>query len=139
MDNVKVRLSITLPGSVMYSKQECFKQLKKTHKNKNGHKVTKTVEEPIPEMFDFHSFKLKDSKTGKVTTYQYKTPKCRPALKVINITTEAYVEMTKGECPSWVKPKVWQTMKPKERLENHLKRIAEHNGGQVLDYQVLDD
>ena len=139
MDNVKVRLSISLPGGVMYSKQECFKKLKKKFTDKKGNKRVKIVEEPISEMFEYGSIRVKDDKTKSVDIINYKVPKCKPAMKTINLTSEAYNYMISSECPAWVKPKQWNAMNKRERLENHLKRIADHNRGTVVGYQVLDD
>ena len=63
----------------------------------------------------------------------------KPASQHINMNVEAYEYMTSGECPSWVKPKIWAAMTTTQRLEAHLQRTCEHVGGKSFTYKILED
>lgn len=63
----------------------------------------------------------------------------KPATQHINMTGEAYKYMISKECPYWEKSYTWTKMKPKQRLESHLKRICEHYKGKSFTYQILED
>lgn len=130
MDNVKLRLHITLPGRVLLSEQECSKNPKHSYED-NSVKV---------------EYMKKNKKVKE--TISFKTRKCHTASKVISLSKEAYEYMTgkakKREddalfCPSWSIPQKWRSMNSEERLHAHLKRITEHFGGINYSYQVLDD
>ena len=63
MDDVKLSLTVTLPGRVMFSEQECSKQLKKTIVDKKNHKkviditvvdFAKTFDMPVVVTGDFN-------------------------------------------------------------------------------------
>lgn len=62
-----------------------------------------------------------------------------PVSKSIKLTVEAYDYMTSTERPEWYFKKDWNTLAPHVRLELHLQRICEHNGGKSFTYNILDD
>ena len=147
MADVKVSLTLLIPGSKRYSKQLCFKNSEIV--DKKGRKTI--VEEPIPGMTDEHHLVVQhfDKKTKKHfhAHYRFHTRKCIPAEKVINLTQDAFDYMTSAGCPAWFriredkkKPQdVWRDLEPEQRLEFHLHRIAEAENAIVKSYQILED
>lgn len=148
MTTTKVSLTIALPGSVMFSKQLCFKN--STIKDKNGKTVN--VETPVEGMTNQESFtlKLKDKKTGNMYTkrYDYHVRKCIPAKQVINISEEAYRAMIENEIPDFFRmagvsrkqlPALWQSLTDSEKLMIHFDAIAADLGGEVVDYEIFPD
>ena len=140
MDEIKVSLTIKLPGAVMWSKEECLKTIKEVITLKNGKKktITKVVEDW--DKMDKHTFKAVKLGKDKPETIVFYTRKCVPATQSINMNKDAYEYMTdKNSCPSWSKPSKWNSMSKKERLESHLQMITEHLDGISFTYQVFDD
>ena len=62
-----------------------------------------------------------------------------PACKKINLTADAYDYMTSSERPEWYFKKDWGLLSPTQRLELHLQRTCEHNGGKSFTYSILED
>lgn len=163
MVDVKVNLTVLLPGSTMMSKQECLKQLKEEVKDKKGHVLKdkkgnvrfRTRLVPDPEKHDYHSVKVID-KNGRPEYLPYYTRKCIPAKQVLNISTAAYFYFISNEVPQGYrapanfKPymslkkmsavqQAWVALSEDEKLKWHLERTAETLGGTLLDYVVYDD
>lgn len=124
MNEIKVSLSITLQGGVMYS-QEQAKALEK---------------EKVGTGYDTFNMKVEGLKNGKkdVQTITVKTRKCKPAGQSLNLSMDAYNYMVSSEAPYFVKPRDWERLTKKQRLEAHLKRIVEELGGVSFTYAVLD-
>lgn len=121
-NEIKVNLSITLPGRVMVSEQVA------QNKPENYESFSMIVT-------DVNNKKKKDSE--RITV---KVRKCVPALQSINLSVDAYESMTsKMEVPSWSKIGTWAAMSEKQRLEAHLQRITEALGGLSFTYKVLDN
>ena len=128
----KVRLSIEVPGATILSSQECEENPKE---NYNLEKLV--VETPA---------KKKWQKPRK-EVLTIKTRKSRTATQSISICKEAYLAMigAQGEQgsshPYNISHKKWEGMTSKERLEVHMKEIAEHIGGvgAKFSYTILDD
>ena len=125
---VKLSLSIKLPGSVMYS-QEGAKALE--HQGLAGFKKHNLVVE-------MHKRMGKKVKVDKETIH-FKTRNTIPAIQNINLSKDAYDYMTSKECPSFITPKDWSRMSKIKRLEAHLAEIAESRGGTVLHYHIFED
>lgn len=141
MDNIKVSLTITLEGRVMYSKEECLKTTQKTvqyYDKKTRKKHTKTVEEEERNMDKMDSHTLKVKTYPKEVVLTYSTRKCKPAKQVINLSSTAYNHMV-TTCPEGIKPNLWSRMSKKERLIAHLDMIAEGLGGTRESFTVFDD
>ena len=128
MSEVKLSLSIKLPGRVMYS-QEGAKALE--YQGLAGFKKHSLVVE-------MHKRMGKKVKVDKETIH-FKTRNTVPAIQHINISKEAYVYMTSKECPSFMSPKDWSRMSKVKKLEAHLNEIAESRGGKVLHYHIFED
>lgn len=125
MNDVKVSLSIILQGGVMYS-QEQAKALE---------------EEKVGTGYDAFSMRVEGLKKGKkdAETITVKTRKCKPAGQSLNLSMDAYEYMIGKEAPHFVKPRDWERLTKKQRLEAHLKRIVEGLGGVSFTYTILDN
>lgn len=62
-----------------------------------------------------------------------------PCSKSIKLVKEAYDYMTSKESPEWYFKKDWGRLSSTQRLELHLKRLCEHNGGTSFTYSILED
>lgn len=130
-NEIKVSLSVTLQGSVMLS-QEQAKALE---------------EEKVGTGYDTFSMKVEGKKSdgkksdGKedIQTITVKTRKCKPAGQSLNLSMDAYEYMIGKEAPYFVKPRDWERLTKKQRLEAHFKRICEELGGVSFTYAVLDN
>lgn len=140
---IKASLTVALPGSVMLSKEECLKTTQKVieRKTKTGKVYKKTIDIQVEDWdkMDSHTMKVTGPKGSDPESITFHTRKTKPATQSVNICREAYDYMTSKECPSWNKIGVWNQMKPKQRLESHLQRIAEHLGGKIVSYEVFED
>ena len=91
MDNIKLSLTIILPGRVMVSKEESLKQLTRTIKNKDGKTVFKKGK-PLTEECQVYDFKTNDRtvlsfmSNGRKETVEVFTRKCKPAIQIIHLT-----------------------------------------------------
>lgn len=145
MNETKVSLTIILPGSIMFSKEECLKTAQKTIKktNKNtGKTYNKTIEVQVEDLdkMDINFLKVTDKKNSNSEVITFTTRKCIPARQTLNMSEEAYKYMTdKNSCPSWSKPSKWVAMSKKERLESHLQKTVQYLGGISYTYQIFDD
>lgn len=124
-NEIKVSLSVTLQGSVMYS-QEQAKALEK---------------EKVGTGYDTFNMRVEGLKDGKkdAETITVKTRKNKPASQSLNLSMDAYNYMVSNEAPYFVKPRDWERLTKKQRLEAHLKRIVEELGGVSFTYAVLDN
>ena len=139
---VKVSLTIELPGAMMWSKEECLKTthkvIKKETKAGKIYKKTNKVKVEDWDKMDEHIMRVAGVFKTQVITFH--TRKCKPAAQSLNISKEAYEYMIdKDSCPSWSKPSKWAAMSEKERLEAHLQRTVEYLGGTSYTYQVFED
>ena len=125
MNEIKVSLSIVLQGSTMYS-QEQAKALE---------------EEKVGTGYDTFSMRVESLKNGEkdAETITVKTRKYKPAGQSLNLSMDAYEYMIGKEAPYFVKPRDWERLTKKQRLEAHLKRICEELGGVSFTYAVLDN
>lgn len=126
MNEIKVSLSIVLQGSTMYSQE----QAKALEEEKEG------------TGYDTFFMRVEGKKSdGKkdVQTITVKTRKCKPAGQSLNLSMDAYNYMVSSEAPYFVKPRDWERLTKKQRLEAHLKRIVEELGGVSFTYAVLDN
>lgn len=125
-NEIKVSLSVTLQGSVMLSQE----QAKALEKEKEG------------TGYDTFNMRVEGKKSdGKkdVQTITVKTRKNKPASQSLNLSMDAYNYMVSNEAPYFVKPRDWERLTKKQRLEAPLKRIVEELGGVSFTYAVLDN
>ena len=140
MVEIKVNLSVVLPGSTMLSKEECLKTIQKVITTKTGKKklVVKEVEDW--NKMDSHSLKVSDKNGANTEIITFHTRKSKPATQSMNISKEAYNYMIdKNACPEWSKQSAWNKMDKEERLKSHLQRTMEYLGGISYSYQVFED
>ena len=127
MSEIKVRLSMEVPGAIMLSSQDCEKMSKK---EAYDHTII-VVEQKVK--------KGKKLVTEKEALH-INTRKSKPARQCISINKEAYSYMTDAkEIPSERLLKTWRNMTVAQRLEYHLNLIAENFGATSFSYEVLDD
>ena len=144
MNEIKLSLSIELPGSTMFSKEECLKTTHKVieKKTKAGKIYKKTIEVKVEDWdkVEKHSMRVANMKGTNPEIITFHTRKCKPAAQSLKMSMEAY-EYTndKDSCPSWSKRGKWAAMSEKERLETHLQRTVEYLGGISYTYQVFED
>ena len=128
MYEIKVNLTIELPGRTMLSKQECLKQLKNNE-----------IVEDFDKMEEF-SLRIYDPETNKNLIIKPRIRKCKPAIQSLNICKEAYEYMiSEGSTPSSIKVNIWLLMSQQSRLEYHLREISESLGGISFTYQIIED
>lgn len=132
MNDVKLSVTIVLPGSTMISSQECDKN---------------PFENCIKDSFSL-AVKRFDKKTKKSfikkETYVIYLRKSVPCKQVINMNSDAYENMTSITCPEWFTPALgginrWKKLSIKERLEYHLERLCSSFNGISYEYVVFND
>lgn len=120
MSDIKMNLTIILPGGVMMSEQECSKQLKKPvlntkgryvgkqKRDREGNPVFETVTVPDLDKMTHHGIRIsyKDEETKKTMQewLNFYTRKCKPAKQVLNISSEAYEYFVSFEVPEGFRP-----------------------------------
>lgn len=137
MSNIKISLSLLVPGAVMLSSQEC--------------------EENPEKSYDKHSLLIEHTKgQGKHKkavreTINYRTRKQRLITQNINICEEAYDYMlSTPTSKKYAKPvklnkngeviqRVWDTMSIQNRLKAHFDLIAHDLGAESYSYEILGD
>lgn len=144
MIDIKLNLSIELPGSTMLSKEECLKTTRKVigKKTKAGKIYKKTIKVKVEDWdkMEKHSMRVANTNGTNPEIITFHIRKCKPAKQSLNMSKEAYEYMIdKDSCPSWSKPGKWAAMSEKERLEAHLQRTVEYLGGISYTYQVFED
>lgn len=147
MTEVKVRLSMSVPGAQMLSSQECDKNPKDNYN-------VKTV------IAEFVTKKGKLYKENIIV----RTRKCRLIKQCLNISKEAYNYMTAADQPPTkhlakkvyltktigkekngklkkvtIESTVWAQMSPMKRLNWHMALTAESFGAVDYKFEVLDD
>lgn len=122
MDNVKVSLSIILPGAVMQSKEEVM------FERKDG---LKSLD---PSKHDCITIKVADNKNRE--TIKIYTRKSKPAKQVININEENYRYMIQ-EKPVKFKGN-WNGLSNKNKILWHAEQIAASLGGEVDSVEILN-
>lgn len=121
MSEIKVNLSLTLPGSIMLSEQECSKNPKKSYSH--------------------FSMKVRTSaESNKTETINVSVRKSRTIKQNIKLSKEAYDYMTnKDELPDPKLKKEWGRLTINQRLQYHCKQIAETLGAVDFTFEVLGD
>lgn len=128
MSNIKLSVTIELPGSTMMSPQECGEN----PENYNRVRILLSVK---------HWDKKTKKAFYKVEPLEFKTRKCVPAQQSINMTDEAYEYMTSQACPEWYYLGVgkWKKLSKIERLEQHLERTCKALKGISYTYVVFGE
>lgn len=130
MNDIKVNLTILVPGANMMSEQECSKQLKKPviiqkgkyagkqARDKKGNPLWHYVTSLDFEKHDRHDIVVESYQGRELVTFY--TRKSRPAKQSINMTTGAYDYFISNEVPQgYHAPKSFKPTKP---IRSHLDR-----------------
>lgn len=126
MEDIKLSLTIVLPGSTMMSEQECSK-----NSAENYNHFTMTV----------------GSKHDRKNIH-FATRKCKTAVMVMQLGKDTYDYFTAKSknrrldvqnCPSWSRPDIWYNLSVEQRLKKHLARITADRGGISYTYAVFED
>lgn len=132
MSEIKVSVSITLPGSVMFTQAEA-EQLEKEKAGTGFDTKSMVVEDKVWD----EKLKKQVTKSERIT---FKCRKCRPAPMAISLSKEAYEYMRSAESVLLpFKSHQWKGLKSDVRLELHIKRLCEALGGLSYTYKVFDD
>ena len=120
MKDVKLNVSITIPGRVLLSEDEA-----ECMSGSGGYELTRiTVED----------------KKGKKDILNVRSRACRHATRSINMSREAYNYMQSEEAPvNGIKMFVWKKMKPEKRLIAHLQELCKAFDGISFTYKVFED
>lgn len=122
MSEIKVNLSLTLPGSVLLSEQECSGNSKKKK-----------------DCYDYFHMEVADEK-GNKEVLNVAVRKSKTAKQNIKLSKEAYDYMTdKTICPNPKIKKEWEKFTVNQRLQYHCRQIAEALGAIDFSFEVLDD
>ena len=124
MNEIKLSLTILLPGRTMLSKVDSLKEMQK------GNEIV-VVE-------DYDKCDKSYINIGK-RTYTIHTRKHKPATQKMNLGRDAYKYFISDECPYWCKPKVWSNLSRRQRLLMHLEGIAESLNGKLQSFEVFED
>lgn len=134
MSEIKLNLSIEIPGRTMFRENECLKKIER-HLKRNG--KTRLL---IDTVYDSDKTEKNILVSDKGDVYTYHTRKCIPARQTVNISKEVYTYMVGNDsAPSHITHKAWIGMSKKERLQTHLKMIADDLGGTSYTYKVFED
>lgn len=145
MDDVKINLTMVIPGAIMVSEQECSRQLKKPITNRHGKQLKDKEgnllyeEDTIPNLskLNKHTVKVTDEHQ-RTKDIVYYTRKVKKAKQVINITKAAYDYYISNEVPFGYK-KSWKSLSKEQKIAWHLNAICEELGGQMVSYVVFED
>lgn len=121
MSDIKLSLTITLPGRVMMSEQECSENPTKNYSNE--------------------SVEVYNEVSKRMETVKYKVRNTKPAQQVLNMSSEAYYSFISNSMPYNYKGTsfAWKKLKKNEKLLWHFMNIADELGGEILSYHVFDD
>lgn len=121
MSEIKVSLSLELPGSSMLSEQECSKEPKKN--------------------YSYFRMKICSGKKKKnEETIQVAVRKTRTIKQNLKLSREAYDYMTDNKaCPDQKLRKIWGRLTVNQRLQYHCQQIADTLGAVGFSFEVLDD
>lgn len=127
MSDIKIRLSLVIPGATMLSSQDCEKMSKKDAYDQHTLSIVSTKKE---------GKKIKKQRE----TLLIHTRKTIPARQAISISQEAYDYMVNSkEIPSAKLARKWGHMSNKEKLKYHFDLIAESLGAISYSYEILDN
>lgn len=118
--DIKVSLTVALPGRTMVSKEESLK---------NPMLLTKEV------------VKIYDVKTNRINNVNIFTRVTKPASQSLNICSEAYKKMISSSTPLKYEgtSHQWNKLNRNDRLLWHLENIAQELGGVIMSYEVFPD
>ena len=123
MNDVKLRLSLYVPGAQMLSREDALKTSKRDEYF-DTIRMTVAVEA--------------NKKKPRTVDIFVETRKSRLVRQNINLTSDAYQYMISTEVPYFSTIKEWKNKSRKERLKVHLDRIAENFNEKSYSFEILD-
>lgn len=120
MDNIRISLTVALPGSVMVTQAQAKEQknlynveeISLTSIGKNGKKKTETL--------------------------NILTRKCIPAKQAINMSEDALEHFKKSPISGY-KTKEWLRLSVRQRVKLHCEEHAAYLGGKLIDFHIFDE
>jgi hypothetical protein len=117
MDDIKVTVSFSIPGSIMLKEND-----------PNGD----------PVEFVSSSLSVSNRNSKKSETITFKTPKCKPCTQSINMTREAYKSMLNTPIHK-ISPFQWNSMSKKKKIAEHLKDIQHDLHATSFEFIIYED
>ena len=130
MTDTKLSVTITRPGGVMMTPQECGENPENYNK--------------VRILLSVRTFDKKTKKFFyKKEPLEFRTRRCATAQQVIKMSNEAYDYMTSSMCPDWFIPmggiSKWKSLSKEKRLEHHLDRLCSSLRGISYTYVIFGD
>lgn len=143
MSNIKIRLTVVLPGSTLLSQEETCKLQNVTVKTESGKPVVKdgkVLTEPVllPDKHKFNHFEIKVMHKGRPEVLKVATRKSKPAKQVIRLSEEAYKEFINSSIVPYKFKGVWKGLTDNQRIKWHCQQIADALGGTLDSFVVLE-
>lgn len=165
MNELKLSLTIILPGRTLRSEKECMRKVRKPLMgkgkkaneqviDKNGKEVWVTVKEFDPAKSERFIVNLKGKDNTEIPPTVY-TRGAKPATKTININSQAYDYFIGREVPATfhapknckpnfkirksINEQAWLQMSQEQRLEWHLREICTSMNGVLSHYDIFED
>lgn len=117
MNNIKISISFSIPGSIMFQE-----------KDSKG--------EPV--RYNLNTIAVSDRKNSKTETLTYKTAKCKPCTQPINMTEEAYKDMMSTPIHN-ISLNHWKRMSEKQKVAEHLKDIQHDLHATSFEFTIYED
>lgn len=123
MSEIKVSLSLELPGSIMLSEQECSKNSKKKK-----------------DCYDYFRIEVVDAKGRNKEVLNIPVRKSKTVKQNIKLSKEAYDYMNDSKiCPDPKLKKDWGNYTTQQRLQYHCGQIAKALGAISFSFEILND
>ena len=138
MNDIKINVKISIPGSQMYAEKVCSKIIKRKLKDAKG----KIYFAKAP-LYDYtknvkNTLEVTDGKKEEIITFF--TRKCIPAYQSINMTSDAYNYFIDEKAPkTFTKANMWKKLSEEEKVKYHLTILAESMGGNLDSFKIFDD
>lgn len=116
MDNIKISVTFSIPGNVMYSDKECAEDFEK---------------------YSIKTVGVYDSKKNKTEFLKSKVRKCKPCKQIINMSQEAYDCMM--DTPANSSKNHWKRMSEKQRIAEHLKDMQYQLHATSFEFTIFND
>lgn len=120
MNDIKISLTVTIPGRIMMSEKDC------SLNRKNNYTQQSVI--------------ITDKRNKSKETIRFYTRNCIPAKQSLQITEDNYKEMVnKNNRPSWFSGnKNWKKMSNWEKVDAHMKKICENLNGLSYEFVIFD-
>lgn len=131
MDDIKLSVTVVLPGNTMMTSQECEQNPQENYTTNFTPLFVKRLDRKTKKPY------------FKKEILEFKTRKCKDAQQVLRMNSDAYDNMVSTNCPDWYIPKggisKWKKLSKEQKLLEHLTRICESFGGKSFTYNVFSD